>query len=583
MLFYKPCCIFLISLVFTSCAYALDSDISGVADSALEDNIEAHLSTLSTPASCTLSDNAVTTITDKIQLAAKALGYYQTAVNQLKLDDETGCETVFVDIEVGPQILVAEVILRITGEGESDPEFNKLKSDFALKKGAPLIQKLYTTGKNKFESLSLSRGYFDAKYTTSSLKIDVKNNSAIIDLVYKTGSRYQFGELQMPDDLKARELIRSVTTFKPSDSYSNAKLGKFNQNLKLTGYFQQIVARPILKNAKNLQIPIEIISTSRPRDIFNVGGGASTDTGPRIKLNWQRPWVNKHGHSMSADINLSVPFQSATVKYKIPIEDPLDNYFVLQAGYSGEDNNDTDNNQTFALAAQRHWSGEDKEWNKIAFVRYELASFQQADEPRQTTGLLIPGFTLSRHRSRGGLDVNWGDVQRITIEGASKAVISDIDLARIIMQTKWLRSFGDHRFLLRAEFAALSSSDFERVPSSLRFFAGGDQSIRGFDLKTLAPRQTSTDGTDELVGGRYLNVGSVEYSYPVADSWRAAAFLDVGNASDEPLEDLAYGYGIGVSWMSPVGPIRLYFARGESGISDEYDSFRIHFSMGPAL
>lgn len=582
-MFSKPCLILIISLTFASFSHALDSDISGITDDALEDNIVAHLSTLSAPASCSLSENSSTTIVEKIQLAAQALGYYQTEVNQIILNDETGCDTVQIDLKVGPQIQVDEVIIQITGDGESDPEFEKLKNNFPLKQGAPLIQKLYSSGKSQFESLALSRGYFDSKYTKSSLNVDIKNNSAIVELVYQTGARYLFGELLMPEDLRARKLIGSVTTFKPSEPYSNAKLGKFNQNLKLTGYFQQIVARPILKKAKNLHIPIEIISTSRPRDIFNVGGGASTDTGPRIKLNWQRPWVNMHGHSMSADMNLSVPFQSATFRYKIPIEDPLDNYFVLQAGYSGEDNNDTDNSQTFALAAQRHWTGEDKEWNKIAFLRYELASFQQADEPRQTTGLLIPGFTLSRHRARGGLDVNWGDVQRITIEGASEAVVSDIDLARIIMQTKWLRSFGDHRFLLKAEFSALSSSDFERVPSSLRFFAGGDQSVRGFDLKTLAPRQTSSDGIEELVGGRYLNVGSIEYSYPVADSWRAAVFLDVGNASDEPLEDLAYGYGVGVSWMSPVGPIRLYFARGDSGTSDDYDDFRIHFSMGPAL
>lgn len=582
-MFSKPCLIFITSLTFASFSYALDSDIIGVTDSALEDNIEAHLSTLKAPASCALSDNSRATIEEKIQLAAKAFGYYQTKINRIKLDEETGCDTVEIDIKIGPQVKVKEVVLRVVGEGESDPEFEKLEASFPLKQGAPLIQKLYTSGKRKFESLALSRGYFDASYTTSSLKIDVKNNSAVIELEYQTGQRYKFGELLMPEDLRAKELISSVTTFKPSEPYSNAKLGKFNQNLKLTGYFQQIVARPVLKKAKNLQIPIEIISTSKPRDIFNVGGGASTDTGPRIKMNWQRPWVNKHGHSMSADLNLSVPFQTATVRYKIPIEDPLDNYFVLQAGYSGEDNNDTDNSQTFAVAAQRHWTGEDKEWNRIAFVRYELASFQQADEPRQTTGLLIPGFTLNRHRSEGGLDVTWGDVQRVTIEGASKAVVSDIDLARIILQTKWLRSFGDHRFLLRAEFSALSSSDFERVPSSLRFFAGGDQSVRGFGLDKLAPREDPSSGSDDLIGGRYLNVGSIEYSYPVADSWRAAVFLDVGNASDKPLEDLAYGYGVGVSWMSPVGPIRLYLARGESGIDAEYDDTRIHFSMGPAL
>ncbi len=570
-------------LYFCFPANALDADISGVEDTSLEDNIVAHLTTLSAPSTCSLTDNILTTIEEKIQLAAKAMGYYQVEINNIKLDDETGCDTVELSLIVGPQIIVNGVLILLQGEGEKDPEFEKIKQNFPIKVGSPLVHKNYSSGKNQFESLALSRGYFDAKYTKSALKVDVEKSQAAIELVYQTGPRYQFGELRMPEDLKARELIENVRTFKPSEPYSNAKLGKFNQNLKLTGYFQQVVARPILKDAQGLKIPIEVISTSRPRDIFNVGGGASTDTGPRVKLRWDRPWVNSDGHSMSADINLSVPIQSATFRYKIPIEDPLDNYFVLQAGYNGEDVNDTDNSQTLVVAAQRHWTNEDREWNKIAFIRYELSSFQQADDPRQTTGLLIPGFTLSRHRTRGGLDVFWGDLQRITIEGASKSIASDIDLARIIMQTKWLRSFGDHRFLMRAEFAALSSSDFDRVPSTLRYFAGGDQSIRGFGLKTLAPRETTSEGIDELVGGRYLNVGSIEYSYPVAENWRAAVFIDVGNASDDPFQDLAYGYGIGASYMSPVGPIRLYLARGESSVNDDLDDFRIHFSMGPAL
>jgi translocation and assembly module TamA len=329
-----------------------------------------------------------------------------------------------------------------------------------------------------------------------------------------------------------------------------------------------------VKDAVQNQLPIEIIMTNKPKDIYNLGGGASTDTGLRARAKWQRPWVNTRGHSISAELFSSLPQQSLSIKYKVPLEDPLDNYLSFQAGFKAENDNDT-RSKTSTFGVQRHWGTAENSWKKIAFVRYELEQFQQGLDPSQNTQLLIPGATLSRRRSRGGLDVNWGDEQRFTLEAASEKLISDIDLARLSIQSTWLRSMAKHRLLLRAEFGVIATNDFDQVPSSLRFFAGGDQSVRGFGYQTLSPLED-----EQLSGGKYLNVASAEYSYPVYQDWRLAIFTDIGNASDEPLHNVATGVGVGASWLSPVGPIRLYLARGNS---DFERTWRLHFSMGPAL
>ncbi|MNE99144.1 Translocation and assembly module TamA precursor [compost metagenome] len=74
--------------------------------------------------------------------------------------------------------------------------------------------------------------------------------------------------------------------------------------------------------------------------------------------------------------------------------------------------------------------------------------------------------------------------------------------------------------------------------------------------------------------------GSVEYQYPIAERWRVAAFIDEGNAFDSlSAPSIKTGVGIGVRWVSPVGPLRLDLANG----LDEGGGFRIHFSMGPEL
>ncbi|WP_157884351.1 BamA/TamA family outer membrane protein, partial [Paraglaciecola hydrolytica] len=109
---------------------------------------------------------------------------------------------------------------------------------------------------------------------------------------------------------------------------------------------------------------------------------------------------------------------------------------------------------------------------------------------------------------------------------------------------------------------------------------GGDQSIRGFGYKKLSPYVLDENGEQQLTGGQYLAVGSVEYSYPFAENWRAAVFVDGGTSTNKFVGNIATGIGAGVNWLSPVGPVRIYVARGNS----DYEArWQIHFSMGPAL
>ncbi|WP_226992257.1 autotransporter assembly complex protein TamA [Aliiglaciecola lipolytica] len=561
-------------------AMAMEVSLEGIKDGDLENNIEAHLSTLSAPGDCSLSVDEKITIENKITEAARAFGYYHISIDSIGFTSTENCRSIQLKLNAGPQVKITQLNVIVTGEGESDEGFKNIVNQFPLKKGDALIHSKYKSAKSRFDSVALNRGFFDSKFVTSQIKVDMEENSAEINLEYNTGPRYKFGKLIFPEDQRASELIKQVLPFQDGEPYLATKLGEFNQSLGQTEYFQQVVARPLLDEAEEYRIPIEVVAVSRPRDIFNVGVGGATDTGPRVTLGWQRPWVNNDGHSMSANLYISEPKQTASIKYKIPVEDPLNNYVSAQFGVKSLDENDS-NSDTVSLAFQRHWSSDDKVWNKIAFIRLEQSRFQQAETPKQTTTLLIPGFTLSRHRSRGGLDVDWGDLQLLTIETASDKILSDINLARVTFQTKWLRSIGDHRFLIRGEVGALSTNDFDQVPSDLRYFTGGDQSVRGFDYQTLAPRQIDEDGEEgELLGAKYLNVASIEYTYPLSDNWRGALFTDVGGASNNPGEKLAYSFGVGASWMSPVGPIRLYLA---SGHGDYGNSVRLHFAMGPAL
>ena len=571
-----PCrLIFLIFTLVTSLnTLAVSVKLSGVENTHLAENIKAHLAVVDAPLNCHISEDYQTTVYKALELAAQALGYYHISANSLTVAGNDDCERLSLDVLPGNRVTIRDRRVELQGEGKTDPVLMAQVLAFPLLPGDNLEHIKYDSAKRRLLSLALQRGYFDASYQHQQIRVDVQANFADIKLVLATGLRYQFGELIMPPDSRSFSLIEQIRPFVAGDYYHSDLLAKFNQNLKLTDYFQQVVARPLVKQAAQNRVPIEIIMTNKPKDIYNLGGGASTDTGLRARAKWQRPWVNKRGHSISAELFASLPQQSLSMKYKVPLEDPLDNYLSFQTGFKAENDNDT-RSETYTVGVQRHWGDSVSSWKKIAFVRYELEQFQQGADLKQNTQLLMPGATLSRRRSRGGLDVNWGDAQQLTVEVASNKLVSDIDLARLSIQSTWLRSMAKHRLLVRAELGAIATSDFEQVPSSLRYFAGGDQSVRGFGYETLSPVE---DG--QLSGGKYLNVLSAEYSYPIYPDWRLAIFGDIGNASNEPFKNLASGIGMGASWLSAVGPIRLYLARGNS---DFEQTWRLHFSMGPTL
>ncbi len=188
----------------------------------------------------------------------------------------------------------------------------------------------------------------------------------------------------------------------------------------------------------------------------------------------------------------------------------------------------------------------------------------------------MPGLGYSILRSDSPLDPSEGYRLQWDVRGAKQDFLADADVLHVSALGRGLITLADkHRFLGRAQVGAIGTNSYEKVPPSLRFFAGGDQSVRGYDYQTLSPR----DSQGNREGGRYMFAGSVEYQYSFAEKWRAATFIDQGNSFNSLGDSMNTGAGIGVRWVSPVGPIRLDLARA----FNQDKGWRVHFSMGPEL
>jgi translocation and assembly module TamA len=320
-------------------------------------------------------------------------------------------------------------------------------------------------------------------------------------------------------------------------------------------------------------IPVEISLIPADRHKFETGIGYATDVGPRLQFSWEMPWVNRYGHSLTNSLFLSSPEQTFEGEYRMPLEDPLKDSYVLEYGMSNTDDEDTESLET-TVRFTREWKF-DNGWTQRVFFGSTYEDYTQADESGAVL-LLYPGVSWNRTRTRPKTFPMWGDRQQLTFEYGDQMWGSDVTFLRSQFNTNWIRSIGDnHRFVARMGVGHVDTDNFDDMPPSMRFFTGGDNSVRGYSYETLAPE----DDDGDLEGGSSLLTSSLEYDYRLTGDWWGATFYDAGNAFNgwDALE-LKTAAGMGIRWISPVGPIRLDIAHP---FDDEDNDYRIHFSIGP--
>lgn len=595
---YKCMVLFVVFACFPSFANDSAFVINGLDDHDIEDNVSLHLRQLPAFEQGANADLYANSIKKKVKTAVQAFAFYNAAITVVPTNaqEEADSKTLWnIDIVLNAPAIVNRVVLvndLETIDGEAMPEdITDVLAQITAFKDLRLEHEKYESAKSRLKALALFYGFFDFSFPLHKLAItpnaDNTASTALIHWIFFFGKRYKFGDVEYLEFTDAEPLVNEVVTFDKGDFFEQSKVSQFSIDLQNTNYFERAVARANAEKSQDFFVPIEVILAPKPRDKYNVGIGVSTDTGPRFTTEWQRPWVNLDGHALTANLFLSRPRQSIEMGYRIPKGNPLKDFIDVQLGYKLVDENQT-NSKNLSLSLLRQYGAKHADaWDFIPFVRFSQESFKQGiDVDSVTTRLLTPGVTYSRVRKRGDILVTWGDRQQITLMVGSKSFVSDIDVAKLQIQTKWVREAGRHRFIFRAEAGAIATNDFDRLPASERFFTGGDQSIRGFGLNEISDFNEQIDEkgetTYELIGGRYLSVGSAEYVYAINESWQAAAFVDAGSASDEFAKDIAHGVGLGVHWLSPIGRVRLYLARGESELKDRND-WRFHLNIGPAL
>lgn len=511
---------------------------------------------------------------EQARKAAQALGYYQP---QIDSEVEGGKPPrLILTIDPGEPVHLRNVTVRIDGPAASLKAF-RVPDNAALKPGAVLNHGRYEDAKRIIQNQASRYGFFSGRFVSQKLLVDPQAGVADIELVYDSGPRYALGPVSFEGDTPFdEELLQRMVPFKAGEAYDSELIAELNQALQSSGYFEGVRVDAAPTAATDNVIPVAVkLETRKPRTM-GLGLGFSTDVGPRAKANWTRHWVNPQGHSYGWEAEVSAPRQNVGLWYDVPLDPPLTDKMRYAGGYQYEELSGTDSLSKLLTVGPEWHSKLPSGWQRVVSLKWQREEYRLGDDSGLST-LLMPGVSYSYLRSDNRIDPRNGYRIQFDTKVAKEGLGSDNNLLYGTAMVKGLTTvFDKHRLLARAQVGGSATNGYKSIPPSLRFFAGGDQSVRGYDYQSLSPENSEGD----RIGGRYMVAGSLEYQYSIAQKWRVATFVDQGNSFNSlELPSLKTGVGVGVRWVSPVGPIRLDLAHA----LDDDGGIRLHFSMGPEL
>ena len=326
-------------------------------------------------------------------------------------------------------------------------------------------------------------------------------------------------------------------------------------------------------DANSNEVPVNIALTPRKHHRFSLGLGYGTDTGARTKVGWEVPRVNRRGHRFNTEARLTEVGFSVRAHYRVPVLNPRTDQIIYSSGVINEKTDTSDSTvRTIGASLNRSRAA----WRESVSITYQQEKFVVGNDRGQSL-LIMPGANWSRTWGRNFIYTLDGLRFDIGLRGASQQLASDTSFAQLQGGIKAITPLGSrNRIITHGRLGGTWTQAFHQLPSSVRFFAGGSQSVRGYSYQSLGP----VDGSGVIVGGKNLMVGSIELEHSLSDKWGVAAFYDAGNAIDNIDDKLERGAGIGWRWRSPIGPVRFDLA---SAISRDGRPWRLHINIGPDL
>ena len=512
----------------------------------------------------------------KTRTALEPFGYYTPLVT-VTVEPAGNGSRMLVAVAPGEPVRLAAVTVTLVGQGHGERALLRGVAAFPLKKGDVLLQQRYEEAKGALVSRARDLGYLEAEFSRHEIRIAPAATTASIELVLNTGDKHFFGETHIkgttdyPDSFLRRHL-----TYRSGDPFSYTRLGETQRNFSNSERFKEVIITPEIQDAEALMVPVTVQLKAGPPKSLRPGVGYGTDTGARFTLRYRDLNMFHLGHELYSHLFVAERLQGLVTGYIMPSSKDARSSTSLQLNLQQEDAF-AYYSRIAALELDRNRSfGTGKLGTAYVKAQYEEYSVGVQDS---TSRLLLPGVRFIDNRYDNPVRPRRGFRYTLDLHGTHQILGSDTSLVQILAEGSHLLPLPWRLSLhTRAKVGTTLLNDPLRdIPPSLRFFTGGDQSVRGYSYKSLGPR----DATGRVVGGTQLLTTSIELERAIFKEWGVSIFYDAGNAFNSFSDvTLFQGAGVGLHYFTAVGALNLSVARP---LDRDRPAIHFHFTVGLEL
>ena len=529
------------------------------------------------------------------------LGYVDFELKDVKFEELTPNRmAIKLSLSEGKKYQVGDVAFK----GNTLFNNDELRKDLKLKPGTVLSPKTLSEDLEKLRDKYGDKGYIDA-HIVAEKKANTETGN--IDLVHQIDEKDKsfIEKIEIRGNTKTKDkVIRRELSVAPGETYNNVKVKLSKQRLEGLNFFEKVDTQPEptdVPNRKNLLVNVEEKNTGN----MTVGAGFSSVDSligfvevSQSNFDLFNPWnFTGAGQKFRTRASFGTQRQDYVVSFIEPwfLERKMALGVDLYHRQMSYQSALYEERQTGARVSLSRTLGSDF---LIGGLNYTVESIginhvttAASPELRSEAGDQLVskvGASLAYDTRGGGFLPNRGQKTELTAELAGGPLGGDAKFYKIELRSGWyFKGLAEGHVLELSGRTGFGSpwDNGTRIPLFYRYFLGGANTLRGYRYPQVGPR----DSLNEPFGGDTYYMGTAEYSIPVIDRVRLAAFYDIGNVFSQPFSfnpgagETIYqdDVGIGIRLNIPnLGPLRLDYARPLKTDSKTSKSGRIQFSVG---
>ena len=515
-------------------------------------------------------------------------GYINADVSpsEIRLSDDKKWLFITINVEEGDQFKVGKVDIK----GDIIKTRMELMEMIKTSPGSVFSRSVLGKDINKLSDLYADEGYafVDVKPIT---KIDDKKKIVDITLDITKGEKVTIERIDISGNIRTRDkVIRREIELAEGDLYSITKLKRSKRNLTRLGFFDDVDITSEPGSAPD-KMRLKVNVKERPTGSFSLGAGYSSVDNFIASLSISQNNLFGTGRRLIAEGT----FSSSSKRYNISFTEPWLFDHPISAGFDlFRIDRDFPDFSRFSNGGDVRF-GFNIYTDTRLFLTYKLEEVEVKDvstnaslfikeqEGRRLESSITNDIVRDTRNSL--LDPTEGSVERLSIKFAGGFLGGDSYFIKYIAQAgKYFPMPKETTLFVRGTAGYVQPFGNRSIPIYERFFLGGINTIRGFETRSVGPKDP---GTGEVIGGDKEIVLNLEYIFPLVKEQRIKGliFFDAGNSydvGDFDLTDLRKGAGVGIRWLSPLGLLRLEWGYNLDRRDNEKAS-QFEFSIGGSL